>query len=645
MEDILWIEKYRPQLLKDIIGQDSEKIAQLIKNPMSMPNFLFVSKSAGTGKCLGKDTPVMMFDGSVKNVQDIKNGELVRGIDNTPRIVSGVTTGKSVMYKIHQKYGDDYIVNEDHILSLMQSGNKYNEKTINISVKDFLEKSKTFQETYKGYKTSVDFNEQLIDLDPYFLGLWLGDGSKKDQRISNPDIEVIKYLKEYAKKLGLMLHNHNGYTSNNHSCPYLSITAGNIGGGKNELLEMMRNNGLINNKHIPKKYMYNSRKNRLALLAGLLDADGNETCKCFEITQKNKQLANDIVYLSRSLGFRATINTKKGTIKERNFEGIYYRVFISGTVWEIPTKIKRKQIQEHKRQKNTLVCGVTIEKLPENKYYGFQVSEDGLFLLGDFTVTHNTSTALAIKREIGLSDTDFMSTNSSDERKIDFIRDTLKSFATAMRSDPKKPRIILMDEFDGMLSASQEMMKGFIEKYKSNVRFILTANNEEKIINPVKSRCTIIRFREPSKDDIHTRLASICSDETVFYEVDALNSLINQHYPDIRSMINVIQENASVGITLETLKKKTDLEDKYYNELKVNRNPVAARTLVIENNMDVAELLRRTIENTLLDYTTDINKIREIVYFAAEINYRMASGSDREIQMYAFSLKWLEIFK
>lgn len=258
--------------------------------------------------------------------------------------------------------------------------------------------------------------------------------------------------------------------------------------------------------------------------------------------------------------------------------------------------------------------------------------------------TGKSSTALAIKQEIGLSDMDFMSTNSSDERKIDFIRDTLKSFASAMRSDPNKPRIILMDEFDGMLSASQEMMKGFIEKYKTNVRFILTANSEEKIIDPIKSRCTIIRFREPSKIDIYKRLHDICKLEDVVFDSDGLNSLINQHYPDIRAMINVIQENASVGITLKTLKKKTDLEDAYYNALKTQRNPTTARILVIENNMDVAGLLRQTIKNTLQDYT-DINKIREIVYFAAEINYRMASGSDREIQMFAFSLKWLEVFK
>lgn len=256
--------------------------------------------------------------------------------------------------------------------------------------------------------------------------------------------------------------------------------------------------------------------------------------------------------------------------------------------------------------------------------------------------TGKSTTAFAIKREIGLPDSDFMVTNSSDERKMDFIRTTLKSFAMTLRSNPNIPRIIMMDEFDGMLVPAQEMLRGFIEKYKTNVRFILTANNEEDIINPIKSRCVIIRFRNPLKSEIYTRLTNICNAEKVSYDSLGMDKLIDMHYPDIRSMINCLQENASVGINVHSIKSRTDLEDQYYDLLKI-RNPFGARELVIQNNMDVALLLKRTIEKTAEDYK-DIKQLRAIVYFAAEINYRMASGSDKEIQMFAFSLKWLEIF-
>lgn len=256
--------------------------------------------------------------------------------------------------------------------------------------------------------------------------------------------------------------------------------------------------------------------------------------------------------------------------------------------------------------------------------------------------TGKSTMGFAIKREINLPDIDFMFTNSSDERKMDFIRTTLKSFAMTMRSNPDVPRIIMMDEFDGMRMDSQDMLRGFIEKYKGNVRFILTANHEENIIPQIISRCVVIRFREPPKEDIMKRLMYICEQEKVKYEDGSIKKLIDIHYPDIRSMINTLQENASVGITEEAIKTRTDLEDEYYSLLK-ERNPFKARELVIKNNMDVTLLLKRTIENTIKD-DSNITKLRKMIYFAAEINYRMASGSDKEIQMFAFSLKWLENF-
>lgn len=256
--------------------------------------------------------------------------------------------------------------------------------------------------------------------------------------------------------------------------------------------------------------------------------------------------------------------------------------------------------------------------------------------------TGKSSVAFAIRKEIGIQSTDFMFTNSSDERKMDFIRTTLKSFAMTMRSNPDIPRLIMMDEIDGMREDSQKMLLGFIEKYKTNVRFILTANNEEDIIEPIKSRCVIIRFHNPPKDKIKVLLMDICTREQVTFELSAIDKIIDIHYPDIRSMINTLQENASVGITMDNIKTRTDLEDQYYDLLKA-RNPFGARELVIKNNMDVALLLKRTIEKTSKEYK-DIKKLRVMVYFAAEINYRMAVGSDKEIQMFAFSLKWLEIF-
>ena len=257
--------------------------------------------------------------------------------------------------------------------------------------------------------------------------------------------------------------------------------------------------------------------------------------------------------------------------------------------------------------------------------------------------TGKTSMAHVIKNELKIKD--FLVMNSSDDRKIEVIRTKVKSFCETMRRNKKTKKIILMDEFDGMLTASQEALRGIMEKYQNNVCFILTANDESDIIEPIKSRCSVIRFREPPKYAIMERLMSICEKEGVKYEGEGLRKIIDTYYPDMRTMINELQKNAKIGITEESIKQKTDLEDEFYTLLK-KRNPFEARKFVISNNLEPHDLLKRTIENILTqEKDASPNQLKMIMWFIAEIDYRMSVGADKEIQLFAFILKWLDVFK
>lgn len=257
--------------------------------------------------------------------------------------------------------------------------------------------------------------------------------------------------------------------------------------------------------------------------------------------------------------------------------------------------------------------------------------------------TGKSSTMFAIKNEIKCSASDFLSCNSSDERKLEFIRDRLKPFAQAMRSKKDVPRLVMLDEMDGMLTATQEAMRGLIEKYAKNVRFIITANDENAIIEPIRSRCVIIRFREPEKDAILLRLAFICNQENINYDEGALRKLIDMYYPDMRSMINKIQELASVGITEDKIKTITELEDTFYVMLKAG-DAYEARKFIITHNLDANGLLKRTFQNILM-HETRRPILEQLIFFIAEINYRMMVGSDKEIQMAAFIEKYMELTK
>lgn len=345
---------------------------------------LIIAGKGGVGKCFAKGTKILMYDGSLKNVEDITENELVMGNDSTPRTVYGVTSGKEEMFDIIPVKGEKFTVNKSHILSL-----KYNGKVINISVEDYLKETSNFKKNSVLYRTDIDFSNSPIKLDPYFLGLWLGDGTSNRTEITNVDSEVIKYLNEYALSIGYKLTE--WYKDSNRTSQW-NITKNNRDSRNGHIiLDELRRLNLINNKHIPKEYLVNSNEIRLKVLAGLIDSDGNYNVKsnCYEISQKNIELANNILYLARSLGLAAYNKCQFKTCQTGN--GDYYnRIIISGDIDKIPVKIKRKIARKRKQIKNVLHTGFEIKSVGQGEYYGFGVDGNHLFCLADFTVVHNT---------------------------------------------------------------------------------------------------------------------------------------------------------------------------------------------------------------------------------------------------------------
>lgn len=310
-------------------------------------DLIIIAARPGMGKCLGKGTKVLMYDGSLKNVEDIVEGELLMGDDSTSRKVLSIARGQEKMYWIHQNKAISYRVNESHILSLKRSRNEGKHKkgeVLNITVKDYLEKSDKFKSNYKGYKVAVEFEEKELPLEPYYLGLWLGDGHSYSQRITNIDEEIINYLNQYAEKLESELVE---YHQENRITNYSIVNRNKFTSEEFAtcIQTELRTLNLLKNKHIPNKYLINSSGNRLQLLAGIIDSDGYYTSEfnCFEIVQKKEELANQIKFLCDSLGFRTSLKKKKTSIKSTGFEGEAFRIRIFGNLNQIPTKVERKK--------------------------------------------------------------------------------------------------------------------------------------------------------------------------------------------------------------------------------------------------------------------------------------------------------------
>lgn len=353
----------------------------------------------GGGKCHAKDTPIMLHDGNIKMVQDIQIGDLLMGPDSRPRRVLALARGREEMFDIIPKKGMRWGCNRSHILSLQAGGNSrgYQKgEAIELSVDKYLAQSDAWKNLFKLWRAAVEFPPQPVAHDPYVMGLWLGNGSRHHPCITNADNspEIEAYLQQWAAEHKMTIRKEPG-----RGCVMLHFRKEIFDKGICQLEQLKRIATKGDQKVIPRSYLINSRQVRLHLLAGLLDTDGYQHNNHYEITTVYPELAEQILFLARSLGYAGYSSKKTGRIKSSNFEGTYTRITLSGDFAELPVKVARKKTRPRKMNKSVLRVGFRVESRGMGDYYGFTLEGDGLYLLGDFTVTHNTVLSTQLARD------------------------------------------------------------------------------------------------------------------------------------------------------------------------------------------------------------------------------------------------------
>lgn len=266
-----------------------------------------------------------------------------------------------------------------------------------------------------------------------------------------------------------------------------------------------------------------------------------------------------------------------------------------------------------------------------------------LLLISRSPGTGKTSLSKIIVNHIGA---DYILLNASDERGINVIRDKVKRFVSAYSSKPNVPRFIILDEADGLTHESQDSLRNLMETYSSNSRFILCCNYEHKIILPIKSRCLPIRFSEPPRDKILERLKFICENEKMKYDITALNVIINKFYPDIRQMINKINELYLSGkdVITSNLYFEENIYQEIYNQIK-NKNFDNARISWLKNGVNLFELLKFLYEKFYEDNELTKQQKQEIILILSEADFRGKIGADYEISLSAAILKIINILE
>lgn len=378
---------------------DLDKYKQAIVDVYDTTNKnIFVNATAG---CLGRDVPVLMFDGSVKMSQNIQIGDVLMGPDSIPRNVLKINTGESELYEVIPVKGEKWVCNDEHIFTvydqyITRSMKLYNSKhtcdVVDRHIKDILKFQRKDNSIghLKLVRTGVEFKEIQHPIDPYLLGLWLAEGTKHNGSpyfsICKQDLEIINYLKTYPLPNEIECK----VEKDSENCVRIKF----VGKGSENIFrnEFKKCIDEFGNIFIPQNYLIDSKENRLRLLAGLLDGDGykkKDGC-CFSISTKWESLGKGIVFLVRSLGLFSHYKWKRSTIKSRNFEAYYFRIEISGHTEIIPNILLRKKANKRRQVKNVLHTGFSLKSIGKGRWFGFTVDGDNRYLLGDFTITHNS---------------------------------------------------------------------------------------------------------------------------------------------------------------------------------------------------------------------------------------------------------------
>ena len=350
-------------------------------------------------ECFDPDTEVLMYDRSVRKIKDIHIGDKVLGPDGTPRTVLDECEGVDKMYRIHSGTGcDDQIVNSRHKIYYTEYNHFKKTYTDKLAtplelMKEDLHKSYIKQNRYlkRVHPTDNNVSSNLL-LDPYYLGLWLGDGFTNSPAIINEDREVIKWLSEYAESNGMTT---TILSDKNVPVIYLKNKVYNH---KNPIKDTLQYYGILNRKDIPDDYLRGSVEDKLQLMAGLIDTDGHfskrDRIYTFSQCESRKHIVDKLAFIARSLGFKCSLHmyktacTKHICGNKSTCQNTYTLRIIDG-LYDIPCKIARKKHHWTQKRTKRSLTNFKVSYSHIGKYKGITTDGDHFFVLKDFTVVHN----------------------------------------------------------------------------------------------------------------------------------------------------------------------------------------------------------------------------------------------------------------
>lgn len=370
---------------------DGGKVHPKQKNPQ----LLTLGGFAGTGKALALNTPIPTPNGW-KTMEELIVGDEVFSDDGN---ICSIIAMSQIMndhdcFEFEFSDGTKIIADADHIWKTKNCNERWNNKPSKERLsKDIFNTQRSGKHANHSVEMppSINTPDQNLIIDPYLLGVWLGDGAKATARISSTDEEIVQsFSSEY---------NINKIAGEN--CDW-GISAKEYG---LSLLEQLRELNLLFNKHIPSTYLRGSKKQRIALLQGLMDTDGTvDKDSCLpSFTNTNKQLALDVLELIRSLGYHACLTPGKAKLYGKVISDKWDIHFSANEyVFRLLRKRKLQKITNFRSTYGNKYI-VNVRKVDSVPVKCIAVDAPSkMYLCSEgFTPTHNTTLVSTVAKEFG----------------------------------------------------------------------------------------------------------------------------------------------------------------------------------------------------------------------------------------------------
>jgi replicative DNA helicase len=326
---------------------------------------------------------VLLFNGDIININDIKVGDKLMGYDSKPREVLNIKKQTTEIYKIIPSRGEMYTVSKKHklILIVNETSDSFNKgDNIEMTVEEFLSLPKKIQRIMRIFKKEIEFDKNQLPIDSYLFGLWVGDPYHISQE------NIINSLTYIYSEIENILSKK--FRSKN------MITTLETQEDKEKFADILCEYGLLtesgDNKYLPLNFIVNTKKCRLNLLAGLLDVSGSFDIRgsSYEFKSNNERLIDDCMFLIRSLGFFANkrIIKESGISQNKRKALTSYKIIINGNITEIPCRILKKKFNKIENDKDILTSNFHVLFDKEDEYLEFELDGDNKFLLSTFDV-------------------------------------------------------------------------------------------------------------------------------------------------------------------------------------------------------------------------------------------------------------------